>query len=293
MQFVILGNWLKLTTMKNILVPTDFSDCANEATMVALDIARKAKAEICFLHLHKVTPMGSHAAMHGGTSNCDHHSGEGHVKGELDKLVRLAENLGIRAKPVLVRDEGQEQIRKYVRPFNIDFIVMGSHGASGLKEAFMGSNAQRMIRDSSVPVLVVKNKIEKFQPGNIVFASNFEREIEGAFEQVKDFAVLWNAKLHLLYVNTSHNFKQTDQTRSNLNYFAGKLPGTSINIYDASREKIGIQEFAHEKRADLIAMTTHGGSGLMKILLPSIAESLVNHEEVPMLIINTSIQADE
>lgn len=139
--------------MKNILVPTDFSDCADEATIVALDIARRAKAEICFLHLCKVTPIGSHAAVHGGTSNCDHHSGEGHVKNELDKLVRLAENLGIHAKPVLVRDGGQERIKKYVRPFNIDFIVMGSHGASGLKDIFIGSNAQRMVGDSSVPVL--------------------------------------------------------------------------------------------------------------------------------------------
>ena len=274
--------------MKKILIPTDFSDCANAATMVALDIAKRAKAEVCFLHLHKALVEGGHMAMHGGTSaHSKHHSHEGHAKNEMDKLIHLSENLGINAKPVLVLDEGQERIEAYLQPFNIDFIVTGSHGASGLKEVFIGSNTQRMVRHSTVPVLVVKNKIEKFEPKNIVFASSFEEEVGRAFELITDFAALWDAKLHLLYVNMPFNFKETDQAKANLSRFANKMPGASINVYDAFNEERGIQKFAHEIGADLIAMTTHGRTGFMKMISPSIAESLVNHEEVPILIVNT------
>ncbi len=277
--------------MKNILIPTDFSDCSNAATLVAFDIAQRAGAEVYFLHLHRAPAVGSHAAMHGGTSvHSKHHSDQGLAKNEMDKLVRMAENLGIHAKPVLVLDDGQERIEKYIQPFNIDFIVMGSHGASGLKEFFLGSNAQRMVRDSTVPVLIVKNKIEQFEPRNIVFASSFEEEVERAFELIADFAVLWDAKLHLLYVNMPFNFKETDQAKAILNRFAGKLSGTSINIYDTFNEERGIQKFAHEIGADLIAMTTHGRTGFMKMISPSIAESMVNHEEVPLLIVNTRFQ---
>ena len=261
--------------MKHILIPTDFSDCANAATTAALEIAKKAEAEVCFIHFHKAQIAGGHAAMHGGTSmQSKHSSDQGSARNELDRLVRSAEQFDVQAKQLLVFDDGQERLDAYIRSFNIDFIVMGSHGASGLKEMFIGSNTQHVIRESPVPVLVIKKEVKMFGPKNIVFASSFEQEVKEVFGTIATFAALWNSKLHLLYVNMPFNFKETDQAIADMKGFTNGIPGTSINIYDAFNEERGIQKFAHEIGADLIAMTTHGRTGFMRMISPSIQKVL-------------------
>ena len=273
--------------MKSILVPTDFSDCANAAAEVAVDIAKRSRAEIIFLHMHKPQYEGSHAHTHGGSTKKEHCSDEGHARNELNELIRKAEHHDLKAKPAFVFDNGNERIETYVQTFNIDFIVMGSHGANGIKEAFIGSNTQRVVRDSTVPVLIVKRKTDKFEPKKVVFASSFEEDVGKPFEFIVDFATTWEANLHLLYVNMPFNFKETDQATANMQNFADKYPGASINIYDAFNEERGIKKFASEIKADLIAMTTHGRTGFIKMISHSIAESLMNHAEVPILIVNT------
>lgn len=280
--------------MKNILVPTDFSDCASAAAKVALDIAKKAQAEIYFLHMHETAPEGGHAHMHGGgqAGGMQHHSHEGHAKNELEKLVRNAEHNGVQAKPVLVKNTGNERLVSYIDGYNIDFVVMGSHGASGLKEFLSGSVTQRIVRESPVPVLVIKNGNETLEFKNIIFASSFEEDVHKPFLKIVEFADLINAHIHLLYVNMPFNFKETDEAITAMQTFHKKCPrGTcSINIFNALNEERGIQKFAESINADVIALTTHGRSGFMKLISRSITESLVNHSGVPVLSVNINVQ---
>lgn len=281
--------------MKKILVPTDFSDCANVAATIAQDIAKRAKAELYFLHMHETAPEGGHAHMHGGgthTGTSHHHSHEGHHKNELDKLVRLAEQKGVPAKPVLVKNTGNERIVSYIDGYHIDLVVMGTHGMSGLKEFLSGSTAQRIVQESPVPVLVVKNGNEKMQFKNIVFASSFEVDVHKPFLKVVEFADLVDAHIHLLYVNMPFNFKETDEAEANMHAFHKKCPrGTcSVNIYNALNEERGIQKFSESTKADAIALTTHGRSGFMKLISRSITESLVNHSEIPVLSVNINVE---
>ena len=280
--------------MKNILVPTDFSDCASAAAKVALDIAKKAQAEIYFLHMHETAPEGGHAHMHGGgqSGGMQQHSHEGHAKNELDKLIRNAEKNGVQAKPVLVRNTGNERLVSYIDGYNIDFVVMGSHGASGLKEFLSGSVTQRIVRESPVPVLVIKNWKKKVEFKNIIFASSFEEDVHKPFLKIVEFADLINAHIHLLYVNMPYNFKETDEAITSMQTFHKKCPrGTcSINIFNALNEERGIQKFAESINADVIALTTHGRSGFMKLMSRSITESLVNHSSVPVLSVNINVE---
>jgi len=280
--------------MKNILVPTDFSDCASAAAKVALDIAKKAQAEIYFLHMHETAPEGGHAHMHGGgqSGGMQHHSHEGHAKSELEKLVRNAEQNGVKAKPVLVKNTGNERLISYIDGYNIDFVVMGSHGASGLKEFLSGSVTQRIVRESPVPVLVIKNGNKKLEFKNIIFASSFEEDVHKPFLKIVEFADLINAHIHLLYVNMPYNFKETDEAITSMQTFHKKCPrGTcSINIFNALNEERGIQKFAESINADVIALTTHGRSGFMKLMSRSITESLVNHSSVPVLSVNINVE---
>lgn len=199
----------------------------------------------------------------------------------------LEQKLGLKAKQFLIFDKGLEEIDTHIKQHQHDFIVMGSHGTKGFRE-LIGSNTQKIVRHSHVPVLVVKKKPKQFEIKNIVFAANFEEDVHRPLSKIIEFADLMKAKIHLLYVNMPISFKETDEAETNMQAFLKKCPrGTcSINIYNALNEERGIQRFAKKIKADLIAMTTHGKTGFFKMISPSITESLVNHSDIPVLSIN-------
>jgi len=181
----------------------------------------------------------------------------------------------------------REGIDEHIKHHHHDFIVMGSHGTKGYKE-ILGSNTQKAVRYSYAPVLVVKKMPKKLEVKNIVFASTFEEDVHKPFQKIIEFANLMEAQIHLLYVNMPSLFRETDEAESNMQAFLKKYPKKtcSINIYNALNEERGIQKFSETIKADMIALSTHGKTGFMKIFLPSITESLVNHSDIPVLSVN-------
>ena len=162
---------------------------------------------------------------------------------------------------------------------------MGSQGASGLQEMFIGSNTEKVVRKSNVPVLVIKKDVEEFSIEDIVFASDFNVESKSTFQRVIDFAKLFDARIHLLYVNTIHNFNTSENIEKRISDFMKDfdLKNYTANIYnDISIEK-GILSFGRNIDADLIALNTHGRSGLSKLFNGSIGEELANHALRPVI----------
>lgn len=272
--------------MKKILVPTDFSDCARVAEDFALLIAKKCQAEIHFLHL-LVTPVDwVELSLEKEKLFPETKAQIVEATNELNKLVKKAEESGIKAEKFLVYNKGQEEINRHIKHHGHDFIIMGSHGTKGIKE-FIGSNTQKVVRYSDVPVLVVKDKPIIGEIKNMVFASSFEDETHWSFLEIIEFSNLMKLKTHLLYVNTPFLFKETDEAESKMNSFLQKYPNMdcSVHIYNAFTEERGIQKFAKSINSDLISLTTHGRTGFQKLMSHSIAEYLVNHSDIPVLIV--------
>lgn len=274
--------------MHNILIPTDFSPISNNAVNIALQIAQKADAEVHFLH-GITTPIDwERLKLQKEDRYPELKHQIGHAKGELSKLVNKAESLGLKAKQFLYFNKGREDLVEHLQRHHHDFLVMGSHGTKGGKELIIGSNTQKIIRNAPCPVLVVKQTPVK-QISRIVFASNFHNDVQQPFNKVVELADLMGAEIHLLYVNMPFQFEETDQSKANMELFLKRCPrgGTcSMNIYNAFNEDRGIQKFTEEIHADLIALTTHGRKGFMRMIAPSITESLVNHSKIPVLSVN-------
>lgn len=273
--------------MKNILIPTDFSNCARAAEDIGLDIAKKSNSEIHFLHLLNTPVDWAKLPLKKEELYPDTKEQIGYAKNELNKLVRRAEKMGLKVQEFLVYDKGNEEIYQHTTHHQHDFIIMGSHGINGFKE-IVGSNAQKVVRNSNVPVMVIKEKPKKFDIQNIVFASTFKENVDPSFHKVVEFADLMKAQIHLLNVNLPYNFKETDEAESDMQAFLEKCPrGTcKTHIYNALNEERGIQKFAERINADLIAMTTHGKSGFLRLMAPSITESIINHSKKPVLSVN-------
>jgi nucleotide-binding universal stress UspA family protein len=274
--------------MKNILVPTDFSDVANRAADIAIAIAEKSGAEIHFLYL-QITPVQWVKLDKEKEKRFPETLKQiGHAKGELNELVKKAEKKGLKAKQFLVFDVSKEEILKHIPFHHHDFVVMGSHGASGAKELFVGSNAQKVLRDATVPVLIIKEK-SQWPFNNIVFASSFEDDVKEPFQSVVKLADLSESNIHLLYVNVPYSFEETDRSLEKMHAFHKSCPrgGTcTTNIYNSLNEERGILKFGESVEADLIALTTHGKTGFLSLMRKSITESLANHADLPILSIN-------
>ncbi|MDV7393955.1 universal stress protein, partial [Arthrospira platensis SPKY1] len=96
-----------------------------------------------------------------------------------------------------------DAIARYTAEHQIDLIVMGSHGASGKSEYFIGSNTQKVVREVHCPVLVVKSPLEILDFDKVVFASSFHEDEQEAFLRFKALVKPFVPEIHLVEVHTN------------------------------------------------------------------------------------------
>lgn len=272
--------------MKKILVPIDFSPFSMHAAEVAAVIARKTEARIYFLHVIDLPVYGGDTPFQDRQSMAENLFILKHVKKQFKALFDMPFLKGVNAAEVLQFDGIYDSIAEHAAQNNMDLIVMGTHGSSGfVNDLFVGSNTEKVVRLAEMPVLAIKQKLDSVTFDNIVFASNFYSENDQAFEQVKLIADLFDAKLHLLKVVTRNDFETTDRSYKMMDDFAEKNNLTSYtkNIYNAATTEEGILAFAASCKADMIALATHGRTGLAHLINGSLAEDVVNHAPLPIL----------
>ncbi|MFY8188690.1 MAG: universal stress protein [Flavobacterium sp.] len=270
--------------MKKILIPTDFSDSAENALKVAAQIARANNSELILLHMLELPSQGGDAVVAG--HNIPELMLFKNVAIEkLDNLIEADYLDGLEVSEVVQFEMAFDGIMNISKKNDVDLIVMGSHGASGFKEMFIGSNAEKVVRSSDVPVLIIKKDLAKFEVKNFVFASDFSDEIKKPFQKALEVAEKFNAHLHLVMVNTLNNFKSTSAANHIFEQFleGSNAKNYTTHIYnDASIEK-GVLNFAKSVDADLIGICTHGRNGLSHFFNGSISEDLVNHAMKPVI----------
>jgi len=270
--------------MKKILIPTDFSKHAEYALKVAAQIARKNDGEIILLHMLEL-PHQASDAVGSGTDIPEIMFFKNAAIRRLEEIMDEDYLDGLKVSEVIQFELAFDGILKISQTNNVDLIVMGSHGASGYKEMFIGSNAEKVVRNSDVPVLIIKKEENNFKVDNFVFASDFADEIKKPFQKVVDFANKFDATLHLAMINTPNNFKPTSESTEIMNKFTA---GFTINkfethIYNETNVEKGILNFSNSIDADLIGMSTHGRKGLSHFFNGSISEDLVNHASRPVV----------
>ena len=269
--------------MKRILVPTDFSEQAENALKVAIKLAEKHKSEIFVLHSME---MPLHLSSSGDSGNLP----------ESLFFIKLAEKRfgdlrkkkyldGITLNEAIGHNEIYEDIEEACKKNNIDLIVMGSTGASGFKEMFVGSNTEKVVRTSNTPVLVIKNNHKDFNIADFVFANDFSEEGRGALDKAQKFAKKVGAKMHLLFVNTPANFKTSLQAQAIMENFVRGMgvENYTLNIYNDTSVEKGILNFTQQINAKLIGMGTHGRKGISHFFNGSISEDMVNHANMPVI----------
>jgi nucleotide-binding universal stress UspA family protein len=272
--------------MRSILVPIDFSEQAKYAAKVASDIARHTNSKIFLLHMLELPTGIIDPAGYGSSNNTPSallFLKRAHEKFEEFKKLPFLE--GLEVEDSVQFHKAYDGIIDESKKQNTDLIVMGSKGTSGLEEMLVGSNTEKVVRNSDVPVLVIKRDIDKFKIDNIVFASNFKIDHRDAFQKILDFASLFNAQLHLLKINTIHNFETTKESSDAIRNFINDfdLGDYTLNIYNDISVEAGILNFSKVIDADVILLNTSGRRGLSHLFNGSIGEDLANHAKLPVI----------
>lgn len=270
--------------MKRILVPTDFSEHAEDALKVAAQIALKNNSEIIILHMLEL-PSQMNDAILGGVSIPETLLFMKKANEMLDKITERDYLKGISVTEIVKIDKPIHGISQISKENDIDLIIMGSHGSSGIQELLIGSNTEKVVRNSEIPVLVIKKNISNFNTANIVFASDFSNETKKPFEKLLNFTKFFGSKIHLVTICTPNSFKPTHVAEKTMNDFISEfnLTNYSTHIYNDTNIEKGIINFSNSINADIIGMCTHGRTGFAHFFNGSISEGLVNHAVKPVI----------
>ena len=267
--------------MKKILVPCDFSEPAVQAFRFAIDIARESRGEVHLLNVIELPTLYNSSLVMAFE--------ESYMKDMRDSVEknfkRMKEKWATEKVKVKVMVEFGgliSTIRTMVSRVKADLVVVGTHGASGLKEFTIGSNTEKIVRTIEVPVIAIRKAPKAVK--SIVFPTRPDLDQEEVTMKVKALQEFYDAKLHILYVNTPVLFQRDLVTRPALLDFARRFmfKNYTLNVYNDMSEEEGIINFSREVKADLVAMRTHGRRGLAHLAAGSIAEDVVNHIECPI-----------
>lgn len=271
--------------MKKILVPCDFSFTSKQAYSVALQFARRSNAE---LHVLKAIdlPFSYESAYAAG-----HYAFDKTILKTLeDDAVKsfndMKQKLGVVDKLHFSALQGSvtNVIRTYIENEDIDLVVMGTNGATGLKEYFVGSNTEKIVRFASVPVISVRQAFDLATITDIVVPTDAGPVHAGFVTALQELQAIFAAELHLLFVSTEHRLYNSNQLMEQLDDFAvrARLKNYTLNLQREEGKERGIIEFAKEINAGMIAMATHGRQGLTHLFTGSLAEDIVNHVNCPV-----------
>lgn len=274
--------------MKTILVPIDFSKSSEFACKMAAKIAKKSESTVYLLHIIEL-PSGM--ADMGSRSNFSIPESMLYLRKIRERIIDFKERFFLEIQEVhhLIRFQNPyEGILACAEKIDADLIVMGSKGQSDFEEILIGSNTEKVVRKSTIPVLVVKKDNEHIDFKNVVFASSFKNEDKkDVLRKLLEIAFIFESTIHLLKVTTPSNFESTYDATQKIKEFVTEfdLPKHSISIYNDVTVEKGILNFSREINADLIALSTHGRSGLSHLFSASVTKNLSKSGLKPMLTI--------
>ena len=283
--------------MIQILIPYDFSKMATHA----LDFVTKlpipyTKVHLTLIHVVEFPLNSSVGTLGGGIDPLADYQNQvyfkeltGQRKIELDRIKDKLSSPGYSITTRVEVGTVFREISRVIEELNPDLLVMGSSGTSGWEEFWIGSTTEKIVRTATCPVLTIKGDTDPLSLKKILFASNFNELDVRIAARIKTMQLLFDAQFFFVSIITPGNFKTSREANSSLKKFMTKFKFENIHtqVYNSLSEESGILEFADDIGADLIAMSTHGRTGILHLLTGSIAEDVVNHSKRPVWTLKT------
>lgn len=260
--------------MKTILVPTDFSDAANNAAAYAAHMAKAMQARIHLFHAYHFPVPPTDIPVLVEPYQLQKENGE-LLRNEANRLKKIA-NVEIKCitRLGMAVDEILEEQK------SADFIVMGMRGAGKLKETILGSIATATLRKAEIPVLVIPENVAYKRPEKIVFACDY---LPGTDMHNLDILKEFGSVVYV--VNVTHKEEAVTLNISVEERLENELKDLEHFYYFPEKEdKVeAINEFAKIKQADMIAVIPHHYNLMERLFHKSMSKKMAFHTRLPML----------
>jgi nucleotide-binding universal stress UspA family protein len=298
---------------RSMLVPLDGSPLAEQTIPLALEIARAARSKLRLVLVHPLLPPPFYeesAQLYVTVDLAMRKSARDYLRG---LAARLREQSGLQISSVILDGPTEAALARYVHDIGADLVAMTTHGRGGVRGAWLGSVADRLVRRLDVPILVTRVR----EGAGTLSASPKIREIlvpldgsglaEAALAPAAAMAELFEAELvlaqivpsltagSLLPVNFAAGYDRDAaalQRKQAQDYLEGlgedlRKRGTRVRTTVSVAPNVGeaLIGLAHPQRIDLVAIATHGRSRVQRLMLGSVADKLIRGAEPPVLVV--------
>ena len=277
--------------MKRILLPTDFSDNAQNAINYALNLY---KDESCtFYLLNTYTPI---------IYSYDYQMNAGGYLGEIadvvrDNSIRKLNEIEKNVKEKFNNPKHHfeivssfnlltDEIKDKLEQFSIDLIVMGTKGATGTKEILFGSNTIHIIQKVKCPVLAIPDGHFFEEPKEILFPTDYKIDYSTKqLESLNTITTLFDSRVHVL--NVSHGIDLTEIETKNKEKLDNLLLGVKHASYRVEDQDIpqAINEFQKSTYVQLLMMVNNKHSFFENLFFKPIIKQIGFHLNIPFLVI--------
>lgn len=276
-----------MTTLKNILVPVDFSDCSKNALNYAIRLAMSAKAHLTLLNCYTVHVNAAEVTvdLHPQLS----YELEKNAKDSFEKLeeeipqLKEVPHTGLTRMSFIVKG-----IEDVVSEEKIDLVVMGTKGASNRVNELFGSNTYHMIKKSRVPVLVVPDEARFDIMKNLLFAADFKHiKNMHSLDMIKVFLSFFNAKVEVLHLGESWSDLSTQKVKEAaaiIDYFSHTEHSYHFVAEETDIED-GINEHLAKSHNDLLILIARKHYFPGKIFKRKMTRRAVLRSKIPLLTI--------
>lgn len=271
--------------MKKILIPVDFSDLARHAFELGKQLQSELQAELHFVHIVTLpshillTPDGElfdDDEMDITQLQLEHAQAERNLKAWIDNVQSNVVNK-------VLYGHVNETLLHYAQKIKADMVLMGTHGAFGMRELLNGSHAEYLAMHADMPILSLKGEAGK-RIEKMVLAADFTAVLPTNISLLLALRSALQAQLYLLQIQKPGKRKHEVEIQERMSAFAeaNGLEDVAYAIFPAEDLEEGIVRFAANNNIDLIAIGSMQRTGLNKLINGCISADLVNHVQKPI-----------
>jgi len=272
-----------------ILFPTDFSNAAENAFVFALKLANQLKARITVLHVYKVPALSPWSKVSGRPDEMNDIvtlDEFDHFKSEIDILKRIATENNLSDIDVNYSLRESDQVVPAIvgeaDESHTDIIIMGTTGASGIKEMLFGSVASKIMEAAHCPVLLVPESAYYRGIERIGIGIEYKAEEKDIVKQALAITKKFGAHLYCFHVKVVDQHKMKELTNQLHEDFENEFDISFHNYYSLDVEK-GILDYCRDEQIDMLVMSVQYKNRFRELISYNLAKKVAYHIQIPLL----------
>lgn len=278
--------------MKNIVLPTDFSNNAWNAIFTALKLYTDVECKFYLLHAYEPSTLNMLGQKGQQRLAVIYDSLSEHSRQELNKVLAYLKknhhNPKHKFEVVSISDPLEKAVEQLIAQKDVDLVCMGTQGATGAKQVFMGSNTVKVLKKiKNHPVLAVPSDHDFKSLKSLVFPTDFSRKYEKhQMLPLTELVSLWKTNIQIVHVAVE--FEMNDQQLINQKLLKKRLNDFDVMFYNIDFENNiahTLEKFMLNTAIDMIALIQYHHSFWEKMIGEPVVKKMTFHTKVPLLIL--------